>query len=55
MVKYSLIMTRRNYQLFQGNNRFYCCGSCISANQIGIMVFCVIVMVVVSALYFAFE
>lgn len=48
-------MTRRNYQLFQGNNRFYCCGRCVSANQIGIMVFCIIVMVIVSALYFAFD
>lgn len=55
MVKYSLIMARRNYQVFPGNNRFYCCGNCISANQIGIMIFCVIAMLVVSILYFAFE
>ena len=54
MVKYSL-MARRNYQAFPGTNRFYCCGRCISANQIGIMVFCVIAMVVVSAHYLAFE
>jgi len=55
MVKYSLIMAERKWKRFPGNNRFYCNGLLMSANQIGILVFVAIVIIVTGALYFAFE
>ncbi len=55
VTKYSPIMTVRKYERFRGNNRFFCCGYLISARQIGIMVFVAILLVIVFALFLAFE
>ena len=54
-VKYQPIMPLRKYEKFPGNNQFWCCGALMSSKQIGILVFCAIIIIVVSALYFAFE
>ncbi len=54
-VKYSTIMPVRKWERYPGNNRFYCNGLLMSANQIGILVFIVVVICVVAVLYFAFE
>lgn len=53
--KYQPIMPLRKYQRFPGNNKFWCCGALMSSRQVGILIFCAITIVVVSALYFAFE
>lgn len=50
-----MLMATRNYQRFPGNNRFYCWGRLVSANQIGILVFVATVVVVMACLYLAFE
>ena len=55
MVKYTPIMPQRKYKRFPGTNQFYLNGMLMSANQIGILVFVIVVILVVSALYFAFE
>ncbi|XP_064405168.1 palmitoyltransferase ZDHHC9-like isoform X1 [Halichondria panicea] len=55
VTKYSPIMTVRKYERFRGNNRFFCCGYLISARQIGIMVFVAILLVIVFALFLAFD
>ncbi|CAI8045349.1 Palmitoyltransferase ZDHHC9 [Geodia barretti] len=53
--RYQLIMPLRKYQKFPGNNRFWCCGALMSSRQVSILIFCAIIIVVVSALFFAFD
>jgi len=55
MVKYSLIMPQRKWQRFPGSNRFYCNGLLMSANQIGILIFVAVVIVITAILFFTFE
>lgn len=55
VAKYTPIMAVRKYKTFRGNNRFCCHGYLISAQNIGIMVFVAILLVLVSGLFFAFE
>ena len=53
--KYSAIMPQRKWEHFQGNNRFYCGGRLMSASQISILVFVAVLIVIMAALYLAFE
>jgi palmitoyltransferase ZDHHC9/14/18 len=53
--RYQLIMPERKYKRFPGNNRFWCCGALMSAREVSILIFCAITILVLSALYFAFD
>lgn len=55
VVKYHSVMPDRKWKRFPGNNVFYCNGMLMTANQIGILVFVTVAIVVEAALYFAFE
>lgn len=48
-------MAERNWRQFPGNNRFYCNGLLMSANQISILIFVAVAIIVVSILFFAFD
>lgn len=53
--KYSAIMPQRKWEHFQGNNRFYCGGRLMSANQISILVFVAVLIIIMAGLYLAFD
>ena len=53
--KYTPIMSRRNWEVFPGRNKFYLDGRIIMARNNGVFYFTVILIVVTSALFFGFE
>ena len=48
-------MSRRNWEVFPGRNKFYLDGRIIMARNNGVFYFTVILIVVTSALFFGFE
>jgi len=54
MVKY-MAMAERRWKKWPGNNTFYCEGRFLSAKQVGVLVFVLVLISVDAALFFAFE
>ena len=54
MVKY-MSMAERRWKKWPGNNTFYCNGRLLSAKQVGVLVFVLVLVFVDAALFFAFE
>lgn len=54
MVKY-VPMAERRWKKWPGNNIFYCDGRFVTAKQVGILVFLLVLIFVIAALFFAFE
>ena len=54
MVKY-MSMAERRWKKWPGNNTFYCNGRLLSAKQVGVLVFVLVLIFVDAALFFAFE
>lgn len=53
--QYTPIMSNRNWEVFPGRNKFYCDGRIIMARNNGVFYFTVVLIVVTSGLFFAFE
>ncbi|XP_032235156.2 palmitoyltransferase ZDHHC14 isoform X2 [Nematostella vectensis] len=53
--QYSPIMSRRNWEVFPGRNKFYCDGRIIMARNNGVFYFTVILIVITTGLFFAFD
>ena len=53
--QYTPIMSKRNWEVFPGRNKFYCDGRIIMARNNGVFYFTVVLIVVTSGLLFAFE
>ncbi|EDO38596.1 predicted protein, partial [Nematostella vectensis] len=48
-------MSRRNWEVFPGRNKFYCDGRIIMARNNGVFYFTVILIVITTGLFFAFD
>ncbi|XDV40537.1 hypothetical protein PO909_009605 [Leuciscus waleckii] len=46
---------RRKWEIFPGNNRFYCDGRIMSARQCGVLPLTIVLIVITSGLFFTFE
>lgn len=53
--QYTPIMSNRNWEVFPGRNKFHCDGRIIMARNNGVFYFTVVLIVVTSGLFFAFE
>ena len=48
-------MADRRWKKWPGNNTFYCDGRCLTAKQVGVLVFLLVLICVDAVLFFAFE
>jgi palmitoyltransferase ZDHHC9/14/18 len=48
-------MPKRKWQVFPGNNRFYCNGHLMSSHQMAVLAFLVTLISVIALLFFAFD
>ena len=60
MLAYDLLdskrkMSQRKWKHFPGSNRFYCNGLLMSASQMGVLLFLIILLIVMAILFFSFE
>ena len=53
--QYTPIMSNRNWEVFPGRNKFYCDGRIIMTRNNGVFYFTVVLIVITSGLFFAFE
>ena len=54
MVKYTAMVERR-WKKWPGNNTFYCNGRLLTAKQVGVLVFLLVLIAVDAVLFFSFE
>lgn len=53
--QYTPIMSNRNWEVFPGRNKFYCDGRIIMTRNNGVFYFTVVLIVITSGLFFAFD
>lgn len=53
--QYTPIMSKRNWEVFPGRNKFYCNGRFIMTRNNGVFYFTVVLIVITSGLFFTFE